>query len=159
MPIWFRVDDSYPDSPIVARLADSLHVAPAHALGLLVTIEARMAAHAPNGDLYPVRSQLARWAGWTKKAEPFAIAVLAAVDASGTGVHHDWVRRNASHLAESERNAQRMRERRAAESAAKHAQRLDNLNSARPSFAVGGPDDWNREFGDEEPGPAFRRLR
>lgn len=92
--MWIRVDVGVARSRKVARLAESLSIERAHAVGLAACLWAWVAEQAPNGDLGDITAEeLAEACGWRGVAVELAAAMvevgLLDEDDDGTRVH-DW---------------------------------------------------------------------
>ena len=112
---WIRVDTSIADDPAVARIAETLNVRRPEAVGLVVGVLAKMAAHAKDGALSNVPdSLLEAWAGWTRRPGRFAPAFRGEL-CDDAGVVRAWDRLNGGPIAEVEADAERKRKARDAE--------------------------------------------
>lgn len=109
---WIRVAVGIADDPDVHRLAETLGVRVAEAVGLLVGCLARFPEHAPEGDLRRVPATLVeRWAGWEGERGVFD-AALRETFLNADGVWESWNKHNGTALKKLERDRERLRQQR-----------------------------------------------
>jgi hypothetical protein len=95
---WVAIDVNIADDPAVHRMADSLRVRVPELVGLLGLTFARMAQHAPDGNLAAVPDTLLeQWSRWHGKRGAF-VAQFRAELCDDTGLVTAWEKYNGAHI-------------------------------------------------------------
>jgi hypothetical protein len=93
---WFKVETGCLQSPEVIRLARALRIPRAHALGIVVAVEAMLTSHTPDGDLYQIADLLAESLGVAPDDEERWVSAVLDCMSRGDGIAHAFLERNQS---------------------------------------------------------------